>query len=152
MSRSPYSYRSGKIPGGNLDVWEPVASVKKKSAAPKQGDTAVAGDRRGAAGERQAVPAKREPINGWGQQLLDDLPSGCRLDFTAEHYPHVVNKVAVIWNDLTQLTRYLDGLLLADRNNRQGFAYEALMELTNLREARIAELRTARGLPPKPPL
>lgn len=89
----------------------------------------------------------REPLNSWGERLLAELPPTIRLDFTAKRYPHIVNKLAVIWNDARELTSYINNLLVDDRANRQGFEFETLNELADVRNVRIAALRAWQSNP-----
>ena len=82
----------------------------------------------------------RESLNAFGEQLLRGLPPTIRLDHTAARYPHIVNKLAVVWNDAGVLSKYLHSLLVDDRIRRQGFEFETLSELTDVRNFRLAVL------------
>lgn len=52
----------------------------------------------------------------------------------ARSYPRIVNKLAQTWDIPGEGTKYLDGLLLDDRGDRQGFPMSVLRELIALRE------------------
>lgn len=84
-----------------------------------------------------------EPLSAVAMRVLDFLPPNMTLTFTARRYPHVMNKLAILWDDARALEKYLDQLLMADRPNRQGFEYEALMELADVRDVRLRLLRNA---------
>ena len=92
--------------------------------------------------EDNVVQGRREPLETRSQNLLKSLPSTLSLTFCAEHYPHVVNRLAAVWHDSPALVRYIDGLLLNDRGGRTGFAFDALAELTELRTARMTQLNS----------
>lgn len=49
-------------------------------------------------------------------------------------YPHLVTKISAAWSSPVQFTRLMSDLLLADRGGRQGFAPDAAVELTRLRD------------------
>lgn len=126
MASSPYSYTS---PSSFFrDVCQPVQQKADDPSA-------------------QAKPAVvREPLNRDGQQLLRSLPPALRLSYTAARYPHIVNRLAILWNDSRELSRYIDGLLVDDRANRQGFEFETLNELADVRNIRVAAMqRMERG-------
>ena len=91
-----------------------------------------------------AVEGRREPLEARAQTLLKSLPKMLSLAFCAQHYPHLVNRLAAVWHDSPALVRYIDSLLLNDRGGRTGFAFEALAELTELRDARNSQLGSNR--------
>jgi type II secretory ATPase GspE/PulE/Tfp pilus assembly ATPase PilB-like protein len=51
----------------------------------------------------------------------------------AGHYPHVLAQIEALWPEPT-VSAYLDGLLFADRPDRQGFTDEALAEVFFLKQ------------------
>lgn len=80
-----------------------------------------------------AVPrAQREPLDGFGRMLMGQLPREVSLEHTARQFPHVVNRVARAWTDPAQFDREMRGLLLAEKT-RQGFPFEVVIELGDLR-------------------
>lgn len=64
------------------------------------------------------------------------LPPRYRPLATADAHPHIVNKLAVLWDRPGELDRYFDELLLSNRPGRKGFAFDVLNELTDLRSLR----------------
>lgn len=123
MAASPYSYRAHNSLVGELA--ETVAPRPPSAGdAPAQPEPAVG----------TPAPTVREPLDRWAQGLMRSLPGGVSLEVTARRYPHVVNRLAVIWADPRAVDRYLHGLLIDDRNNRQGFEFDALSELVDLRD------------------
>ena len=83
-------------------------------------------------------------LDEFGSRLLERLGPGLVLTETARLYPHVVNKLAVFWNDAKQLDDYLNALLYADRNGRAGLDFKAANELADVRNVRVRLLRNAR--------
>lgn len=136
MSSSPYSYSRPGLPIQS-DVWVPVTPAGGPPAATREGDRATP------ASTQRDTPAAppREPLNAWGAELARNPPNGVKLSFTAAHYPHVVNQLAVFWNDWRALLRYVDSLLMDDRVQRKGFDFEALDELTGIKNVRVRQLR-----------
>ena len=141
MTTSPYSYRSRSLPGAE----------RAEPAAPSPLDAGTAVVERAAAQTAPPAPTEsiepprvpREPLDHRGEALLRQLPGGLRLDVTARRYPHIVNQLAALWHDPRALDRCLEGLMIDDRRDRQGFAFEALAELADLREA-FRQMRTGR--------
>ena len=116
MATSPYAYGNSSIYPSDLS--DTVESVDAMPLA--------------------AQPAKRappDPLNNLGHALLQNLPEGVGLSFMAEHFPHVVNRLALLWTDKARLNQYIDSLIVADRAIRRGFAFQALEELTEIRNA-----------------
>ncbi len=143
MSGSKYAYGTRALPGTH-DVWETVAPVGKPTGKDGGSDKRTLPVAPQAPLLEEPDPARpREQLNQWGQALVDKLPPGLTLDYTSSRYPHIVNRIAVLWDDARALGQYLENLLLDDRKDRQGFAFEALMELTSVKDTRLAELRLA---------
>jgi predicted Rdx family selenoprotein len=90
--------------------------------------------RRDAARPEPAQRQIREPLNEFGRELLARLPPEVPLAQTATQFPHVVNRLSVLWDDAGAFGKAIDDLLLDDRRQRQGFPFEVLLELTELRE------------------
>jgi hypothetical protein len=120
---SPYSY-SGPMPF-QLDVWEPVGG----RTPPKESE----------ADPMATTP--REALTAEAFKLLARLPSNLKLKATAECYPHVVNKLAILWSDATALDAFINSLLVDDRPERVGFHFEALAELIEIQQVRMATLK-----------
>jgi hypothetical protein len=67
-------------------------------------------------------------------RLLERLPADLRLVALRGHYPRLLNRIAAAWSDPRRFDRLIDELLVDDRPNRQGFPFEVVRELTELRE------------------
>lgn len=138
MTTSPYSYRSRSLPGAERAEPAAPGHLEAGTAVVERSATLPAPT------ERIEPPrAPREPLDHRGEALLRQLPGGLRLDATARRYPHIVNQLAALWHDPRALDRCLAGLLIDDRRDRQGFAFEALAELADLREA-FRQMRSGR--------
>jgi hypothetical protein len=96
------------------------------------------------AGVHTLLPGLPSRLDAFGSRLLANLGHGLVLTETARLYPHVVNKLAVVWNDAKSLDDYLDALLYADRNGRAGLDFKAAAELADVRNVRVRLLRNAR--------
>jgi hypothetical protein len=81
-----------------------------------------------------------EPLDSRAKLLLRDLPADQSLSYTAANFPHLVNRMAAVWNDARLLRRFVDELLLDERGGRAGFPYETLNELIMVRESRLEYL------------
>ncbi len=56
------------------------------------------------------------------------------LAHTAAKYPHVINKLAPFSYQPPLMLKAIDAVLIDDRPIRQGFPFEVVMEMGNLRE------------------
>jgi hypothetical protein len=54
------------------------------------------------------------------------------LDKVAERFPHVVNRLALVWKRPAHADRYFDDLLNDTRGGRMGFPLGVVMQLTDL--------------------
>ncbi len=86
-----------------------------------------------------------EPLDARARKLLQNLPAGTSLNQTAQNFPHLVNRLAGVWNEARQLRNFVDDLLVDERGGRAGFPYEILDELITLREARLEYLTGRRS-------
>ena len=86
-----------------------------------------------------------EPLDARARKLLQNLPAASSLTQTAQHFPHLVNRLAGVWNEARQLRKFVDDLLVDERGGRAGFPYEILDELITLREARLEYLTGKRS-------
>jgi hypothetical protein len=66
--------------------------------------------------------------------LLSSLDRSVRPYQLAVRFPRIVNNLARLWQQPGELDRYLDGLLVDTRGNRQGFPLRILTELVALKE------------------
>lgn len=104
------------------------------------------------------MPARRpEPLDARAQRLYASLPPALQPALTRERFPHVINRIAAEWEMPARFARLMDELLLDARGHRAGFPYEAVRELTALREHYLAALpsdapvrRAARGAARRP--
>jgi hypothetical protein len=62
------------------------------------------------------------------------LPPGIYPRQTIDRYPRIINMMALLWNEPAELRRYFDHLLNDERGDRQGFPFDVLMEIGNLRD------------------
>lgn len=74
------------------------------------------------------------------KNLLKALPEQISLDYTAENFPHVVNRMAGVWQDAHLLEQYIGKLMIDDRGGRAGFPFEALDEIVRARDFQIEQL------------
>jgi len=62
----------------------------------------------------------------------------------SEQYPQIVERIVAVWNAPDTARQYLQGLLMTDRNSRQGFPPQVYTELLAL------SVLYDRLFPPKP--
>jgi hypothetical protein len=74
-------------------------------------------------------------------RLLETLPPELRMVALRGQYPRLLNRLAAAWHDPREFDRLIDELLIDDRPNRQGFPFEVVRELTELREYYFAMVR-----------
>ncbi|MCD6679844.1 MAG: hypothetical protein LT102_04175 [Burkholderiaceae bacterium] len=74
------------------------------------------------------------------RQWLDSLPVDQRLPVLRRHYPHVVNRLAADWHRPRHMIGVFDELLMDTRGTRNGFPFEAALELMQLREHYVSVL------------
>jgi hypothetical protein len=67
-------------------------------------------------------------------RLLESLPATLRLVALRGLYPRVLNRIADAWPSPAAFAALVDSLLIDDRGSRQGFPFEVITELTELRE------------------
>ena len=66
--------------------------------------------------------------------LRERLPPQLRLTELRGAYPRVLNRVALAWDDPRAFDALIDSLLIDDRPDRQGFPFEVVRELGELRQ------------------
>lgn len=81
-----------------------------------------------------------EPLDMRAQRLFASLPYALRMPITRQRFPHVLNRIAADWDAPARLLHLMDELLLDQRGSREGFPFETVLELTNLREYYLNEL------------
>lgn len=93
-------------------------------------------------------PPKRAPqhvgLSGIAEEWLASLPPRYQPLSTAQRHPHVVNRLAALWEKPLSLPAYFDELLLSDRPGRAGFSFEVLTELGDLRSLLELAMHRAR--------
>lgn len=77
--------------------------------------------------------------------LLESLPPHLRLVTLRGQYPRLLNRVAGAWQDSASFEETIDSLIIDRRGGRQGFPFDVLLELTELREYRSAVRRPGRA-------
>jgi hypothetical protein len=82
-----------------------------------------------------SVRSLRETLSDEGVCFLAKLAGKVALARTAQGFPHVINRLASHMHRPSAMTRELDGLLLIeDFQPRQGFPFDVVVELGNLKE------------------
>jgi hypothetical protein len=69
---------------------------------------------------------------------------GPRVPSLATAFPHVLNRLADIWEGPQATEAYFDELVLPGRTGRKGFDFHALQELLALRDHHRRRLATAK--------
>jgi len=98
--------------------------------------------------QHRPPPPKRAPqfggLSGIAEEWLASLPPRYQPMSTAQRHPHVVNRLAALWDQPARLPAYFDELLLSDRPGRAGFSFEVLTELGDLRSLLELAMQRAR--------
>ena len=94
---------------------------------------------REAQGQEESVPTRirggrARPISDGSIRLLESLPPTLRLVALRGQFPRVLNRIADAWHTPPAFAALIDSLMIDDRGQRQGFPFEVLNELTDLRE------------------
>lgn len=66
--------------------------------------------------------------------FLGTLPTGVKPILLTIDCPHIVNKIADLWQRPIQLDRYFEELTIDGRGGRRGFPLGIAIEISNLRE------------------
>ena len=99
--------------------------------------------RRDAPHSRQRL-AQRESLSKRTIQWLDELPAHIRPTKVAIRFPHIANKLALLWPTREKCCEYLDDLMRDKRGNRKGFPADIAFELAVLKKQH--EFRVLRSL------
>ena len=67
-------------------------------------------------------------------RLLESLPPTLRLVALRGQFPRVLNRIAHAWHDPRNFAPLVESLLIDERGHRQGFPFEVINEITELRE------------------
>jgi hypothetical protein len=73
-------------------------------------------------------------LTGGSIRLLETLPPTLRLVALRGQFPRVLNRIADAWHAPESFAALIDSLLIDQRGQRQGFPFEVMTELTELRE------------------
>ena len=87
---------------------------------------------------RQSVPSRmrvdRLPrIDDAAIELLERLPAALRLVGLRGQFPRLLNRIAHAWPEPLEFAALMDSLMIDDRGNREGFPFEVVKEITELR-------------------
>ncbi len=96
-----------------------------------------------ATGASEAVAASA-PVGALAprtQWLFDSLPYAYRLMATRQRFPHVLERIAAQWESPARLLSVFDELMIDRRGNRQGFPFETMIEIANLRDYYVHQVR-----------
>lgn len=66
--------------------------------------------------------------------FLAQMAKKASLSYTAEKFPHIINKLAPHAYKPALMLKTIDRLLIDDRPERQGFPFTVVLELGELRE------------------
>jgi len=84
-----------------------------------------------------------EPLHRLGYDLLRTLPAGVSPYATAEYFPHVVNRLAWLWNDVPAFDAELERLMREDRADGTGFPKAIIEELRSVHDWHLSVRRSA---------
>ncbi len=79
----------------------------------------------------------RERLSEAAKALMNALPEHLSLSAIALDYPHVLNRLAVVWPYDRAFEREMWALLLDDRTEREGFPFSVEEELLALQAYRL---------------
>jgi hypothetical protein len=92
-----------------------------------------------------ARAAPREQLTDSAARLLKALPFDAGMPCTARDFPHVLNRIAEVWSDVRAFSKLMNGLLIDDRPDREGFPAAVILELDALQQHRLRLLRRNGG-------
>lgn len=78
-------------------------------------------------------------------EWLTTLPREVRPLRLAVKFPHVVNKLSEVWGRAAAAEDYLNGLLIIDRKDREGFPIHIVRELHRVKQHKQDEFDAARA-------
>jgi hypothetical protein len=93
---------------------------------------------------RKSQAPRDRSVNAMGWAWLEELPPEVRPHELPILFPHIVNRMALVWSDREEAMTYLLELMVDDRGDRRGFPMKIAQELAQLREWREQVLRPAR--------
>ena len=79
----------------------------------------------------------RERLGEGAKALMNALPEHVSVTAIALDYPHVLNRLAVVWPHVGAFEQEIWGLLFDDRSEREGFPFSVEDELLALQAYRL---------------
>ena len=79
----------------------------------------------------------RERLSEGAKALMNALPESLSVSAIALDYPHVLNRLAIVWPYEKAFEQELWGLLFDDRPDREGFPFSVEGELLALQAYRL---------------
>ncbi len=76
-------------------------------------------------------------------ELMRTLAPEIYPNASIERLPRIINQLALHWRHPDECRRYFDELLNDERGDRQGFPFEIVVELTNLKQEHARQYPTA---------
>ena len=89
-------------------------------------------------------PKSNVALTGRALRLLATIEAARRPKAVFASYPHLLNRLADLWDAPENVERYLEGLLLTGRADRRGFPPAVVAELAELREKNRRRLSPVR--------
>jgi hypothetical protein len=83
---------------------------------------------------RRADTGPKRQLDQRAKVIVKALPKSMRPLHTCHDFPHIINLIASSWHEPKLFVKTLDELLMDDRGDRQGFPFQIIVELTELRE------------------
>ena len=78
-------------------------------------------------------------LDAAADQYLRSLPGLTYPQALVDRFPRIANQIVSLKNDKRQLRAYFESLLNDTRGGRQGFPFNVLMNIQDLREAMLGE-------------
>jgi len=80
-----------------------------------------------------------EKLDPAAEQFLRTLPGLTYPQALVERFPRIANKIFSLKNDKRQLRAYFESLTNDTRGGRQGFPFNVLMNIQDLREIMVGD-------------
>ncbi len=101
---------------------------------------------REARGQEESVPTRirdcrSRALDDAAIRLLETLPPSLRMVALRGQFPRVMNRIADAWNSPRTFSALIDSLILDSRGQRQGFPFEVMIEITELRDYYFSMVR-----------
>jgi hypothetical protein len=79
-------------------------------------------------------PGRSRQLEAAAIRLLETLPPTLRMVALRGQFPRILNRLADAWHSPSAFDALTGSLLIDDRGQRQGFPFEVVAELAELRE------------------